>query len=70
MSQFFQRHGTKIRRIQNIQFTPSVIQLITQYCSIGQVKSVESRSIYQNRQIVQLSIHFRDVERIKLEGVA
>lgn len=71
MSEFFQRHGTKIRRIQNIQFTSPVIQLITQYCSIGQLKRVESRSVHLNRfQIVELPIHFRDVERFQLEAIA
>lgn len=70
MSELFRRHGTKFRRIRNIQFTPPVIQLIVQYCSIGQVKSVESRSVHLDRQIVGLPIQFRDVERFQLQGFA
>lgn len=65
LNEFFKRHGPKIRQIHNIKLSNPVIELITKYCSVNQLKSVEC---FLNYGDIVLPIQFRSVERFKFES--
>lgn len=72
LTEFFRRHGSKIRKLHNIQLNESILQLIIQYCRIGQLKSVEFiltnfRSFHSDT-VEQPCMHLRDVEKFMCAG--
>lgn len=71
LSEFFQKYGRKIRKFHNIQLSQSVVQLIVQYCSIDQLKSVEyllTEFPYFPSNAIEHPNPLRDVQKFMCTG--
>lgn len=69
ISQFFERHGAKVRKIYNFPFNRRNIELISKFCSTDQLKTIEcvceSNSVQYEIPIIEFPLHFHQIEQFK-----